>query len=86
MRSVGTSPRRARRIRVDTAAWLIPALVDRVLPTHVEWRETTDAVAIREQIQREFGYTAHFTHFPTVGICDRCAEQAGTQPPPPRHT
>ena len=36
---------RARRIRVDTAAWPVPALVDQVLATYVEWRETTDAVA-----------------------------------------
>lgn len=40
-----TSLRRARRIRVDTAPWPIPALVDRVLVTYVEWRETTGVVA-----------------------------------------
>jgi hypothetical protein len=39
------SQRRARRIRVDTAPWPIPALVDRVLDTYVEWREATYAVA-----------------------------------------
>jgi hypothetical protein len=30
---------------VDTTAWPIATLVDRVLTTHVAWRETTDAVA-----------------------------------------
>ncbi len=30
---------------MDTAAWPIPALVDHVLATYVEWRQTTDAVA-----------------------------------------
>ncbi len=39
------SPGRARRIWVDTAPWPIPALVDRMLVTYVEWRETTYAVA-----------------------------------------
>lgn len=39
------SRRRARRIRVDTAPWPIPALVDRMFVTHVEWRETTYAMA-----------------------------------------
>jgi hypothetical protein len=29
---------------VDTAAWPIMALVDRMLATYVEWRETTDTV------------------------------------------
>lgn len=29
---------------MDTAAWPIPALVDRALATYVEWRQTTDAV------------------------------------------
>jgi len=29
---------------------------------------------VREQIQESFGYTAHFTHFPIVGICERCAK------------
>ena len=30
---------------MDTAAWPIPELVDRVLATYVEWCETADAVA-----------------------------------------
>ena len=64
------SQRRARRIRVNTAAWPIPALVDRVLATYVEWRETTDAVAdthgrscvapTGEQAPRFAAYTAAF--------------------------
>jgi Fur family ferric uptake transcriptional regulator len=29
--------------------------------------------SVRERIRRQFGYTAHFTHFPIVGICDECA-------------
>lgn len=28
---------------------------------------------IRTQIRERFGYTAHFTHFPMSGLCDRCA-------------
>jgi Fur family transcriptional regulator, ferric uptake regulator len=28
---------------------------------------------VRDQIRARFGYTARFTHFPIVGICDRCA-------------
>jgi Fur family transcriptional regulator, ferric uptake regulator len=28
---------------------------------------------VREQIRTEFGYTARFTHFPIVGVCDECA-------------
>ena len=30
---------------MDTATWPIPVLVDHVLATYVEWRETTDAIA-----------------------------------------
>lgn len=40
-----TSPTRTTRIRVDTAPWPIPALVDRVLVRYVEWREASRAVA-----------------------------------------
>jgi len=28
---------------------------------------------IRDQIQRTFGYTARFAHFPIVGFCEQCA-------------
>lgn len=28
---------------------------------------------IRDQLRREFGYAARFTHFPIVGLCERCA-------------
>jgi Fur family ferric uptake transcriptional regulator len=38
--------------------------------------------AIREQIQQQFGYTPHFTHFPIVGICDECGTRAGEQTSP----
>ena len=40
-----TSQPQDRDIRVDLAAWPIPGLIDRVLGTHIEWHETTDAVA-----------------------------------------
>jgi Fur family ferric uptake transcriptional regulator len=30
--------------------------------------------SIRDRIAHDFGYTARFTHFPIVGICDQCAE------------
>jgi len=29
--------------------------------------------AVREQIERQFGYLASFTHFPIVGLCPSCA-------------
>jgi Fur family transcriptional regulator, ferric uptake regulator len=29
--------------------------------------------AVRELIEREFGYRASFTHFPIVGLCPSCA-------------
>ena len=45
MRSMRDSRRQARRIRVDTAGWPIPALVDHALATYVEWRESADAIA-----------------------------------------
>ena len=35
----------------------------------------SDLDPIREQIHQRFGYTAHFTHFPIVGICDQCANR-----------
>ena len=33
---------------------------------------------IREQIRRQFGHTARFTHFAIVGVCEACA--AGPKP------
>jgi len=32
-----------------------------------------DLDAVRELIQRQFGYRASFIHFPIVGLCERCA-------------
>jgi hypothetical protein len=37
-------PRRVRGIRVGTAAWSTPVLIDRVVDTYVEWRESTGLV------------------------------------------
>jgi Fur family ferric uptake transcriptional regulator len=31
--------------------------------------------AVRELIEREFGYEASFTHFPIVGLCASCAAE-----------
>lgn len=42
--------------------------------------------AIREQIHQRFGYTAHFTHFPIVGVCDRCARGSGEEAQPTADT
>jgi Fur family transcriptional regulator, ferric uptake regulator len=39
---------------------------------------------VRRQIKRQFGYTARFTHFPLVGVCDQCAAAASS--PPKRRT
>jgi Fur family transcriptional regulator, ferric uptake regulator len=36
--------------------------------------------AVRELIERRFGYQASFTHFPIVGLCPSCAEAVGGQP------
>jgi Fe2+ or Zn2+ uptake regulation protein len=35
---------------------------------------------VRDQIRREFGYTARFTHFPIVGTCDACAPHRSSGP------
>jgi hypothetical protein len=39
-----TSPRRSGGIRVDTAAWPVPALIDQALAAYIDWREATRAV------------------------------------------
>jgi Fur family ferric uptake transcriptional regulator len=31
--------------------------------------------AVREQIRRDFGYAARFTHFPIAGLCPDCAAE-----------
>lgn len=31
--------------------------------------------SIRDEIERRFGYRAHFSHFPLVGTCAECARQ-----------
>jgi len=36
--------------------------------------------AVRELIQRQFGYRASFIHFPIVGLCDGCAAAVGDEP------
>jgi len=41
--------------------------------------------SVREQIKREFGYTARFTHFPIVGVCDQCAKKGRKQTTAPKH-
>jgi Fur family transcriptional regulator, ferric uptake regulator len=41
---------------------------------------------VREQIKHDFGYTARFTHFPIVGICEQCAASRRQRTRPPRHT
>jgi Fe2+ or Zn2+ uptake regulation protein len=40
----------------------------KVTPVAVE-----DLDPIRDQIRGRFGYTARFTHFAIVGLCDECA-------------
>jgi Fur family ferric uptake transcriptional regulator len=35
--------------------------------------------AVRELIEREFGYVASFTHFPIVGLCASCAAELHSQ-------
>ncbi len=41
---------------------------EKVTPVAVE-----DLDPIRDQIRGRFGYTARFTHFAIVGLCDKCA-------------
>jgi Fur family transcriptional regulator, ferric uptake regulator len=36
--------------------------------------------AVRLQIKRQFGYTARFTHFAIVGVCEACATDARSDP------
>jgi Fur family transcriptional regulator, ferric uptake regulator len=36
--------------------------------------------AVRDLIQRQFGYRASFIHFPIVGLCDGCAAAVREQP------
>ena len=33
--------------------------------------------AAREQIRSRFGFEARFSHFPIVGLCERCARASG---------
>jgi Fur family ferric uptake transcriptional regulator len=39
--------------------------------------------AVRDLIQRQFGYRASFIHFPIVGLCDSCAAAVRDQPRAP---
>jgi Fur family transcriptional regulator, ferric uptake regulator len=36
--------------------------------------------AVRELVERHFGYRASFTHFPIVGLCPSCAAEVSGQP------
>jgi Fur family transcriptional regulator, ferric uptake regulator len=36
--------------------------------------------AVRELVERHFGYRANFTHFPIVGLCRSCAAALQNQP------
>ncbi|HLM85688.1 MAG TPA: transcriptional repressor, partial [Solirubrobacteraceae bacterium] len=36
--------------------------------------------AVRELIERQFGYRASFTHFPIVGLCPSCVAALREQP------
>src|SRR5271165_7063968 len=38
--------------------------------------------AVRELVERRFGYRASFTHFPIVGLCPGCAAEASGRPRP----
>ena len=39
--------------------------------------EPAELDAVRELIERRFGYRARFTHFPIVGLCASCAAAVG---------
>jgi Fur family ferric uptake transcriptional regulator len=45
-----------------------------------------DLDPVREHIQADFGYTARFTHFPIVGVCEQCARKSGKRGSPSRRT
>jgi Fur family ferric uptake transcriptional regulator len=34
--------------------------------------------SVRRTIRRKFGYEAHFSHFPILGLCSHCAQEAHT--------
>ena len=36
--------------------------------------------AVRELVERQFGYRASFTHFPIVGLCPSCAAEVCEEP------
>lgn len=44
-----------------------------------DYRSVTqqELAAVRELIERQFGYRASFTHFPIVGLCPSCARAVG---------
>jgi Fur family transcriptional regulator, ferric uptake regulator len=44
-----------------------------------------DLDAVRELIQRTFGYDASFSHFPIIGLCPRCIAQDAQRPDGPDH-
>jgi Fur family transcriptional regulator, ferric uptake regulator len=47
---------------------------------------TEELDAVRDLIERQFGYRASFIHFPIVGLCRGCAAEVGERPlPSPVH-
>lgn len=46
--------------------------------------DTVDAKKLqraRAEIRKQFGYEARFSHFPIVGLCERCAGEASGDAP-----
>jgi Fur family transcriptional regulator, ferric uptake regulator len=41
----------------------------------IEEVDTCELDPLRERVRKRFGYRVHFTHFPMVGICPRCADR-----------
>jgi Fur family transcriptional regulator, ferric uptake regulator len=40
---------------------------------------------VRSAIRRKFGYEAHFSHFPILGLCANCAGKEAAKPAEGRH-
>ena len=40
---------------------------------------------VRDAVRALSGFEAHFSHFPIVGLCARCAQERSSRPTPHRH-
>jgi len=69
---LGHSPGLYTLARADESEYLYCERCARVTAVRPEQLDP-----VRAQIQHDFGYTPHFTHFPIVGVCDQCEQRGG---------